>query len=214
MEVTSFPETSTLTYQCRRSMYQNTWKLTMTNFECPIVILISNIARDVPTFVNNIVSLKSLQFLLDFLWWYFFIYTLVRQFNPTAPVIPKIITRKISSNFVPILPARISTFQVAVSTFERHLTRSGSAADPLKYFLHKISVQKNRSSSKNSCKLWNFKKFKNNIFFLKQTIHNTPLTLYKGVRLTVNYIATAIWNIFLNSMLISNHSFLFTTSEA
>jgi hypothetical protein len=163
MEITSFPETSTPINQDRRFIYRKTWCLSMKNFECPIVILISHIARDSPPSANDTVLLNRLNFLLDFLWWYIFIYTILGQFNPIAPIIPKIRMRKISSNFVPIFPARISTLQVQVSTFERHSTRSGRPADTLKRVLHKISLQKNRSSSKYSRKVRKSKKFKNNL---------------------------------------------------
>ena len=166
---TSFPETSKPIYQRRHFIYQNTWSLSMKNLECRIVVLISYIARVYPSSVNDTALLNRLQFLLDFLWWYFFIYTLVCQFNPVAPIILKIRISKVSSNFIPIFPARNSALQAQVCTFERHLSRSGRAADSLKFVLHKISLHKNRSSSKNSCKLWKRKKFKNNCFFLKQT---------------------------------------------
>lgn len=57
---------------------------------------------------------------------------------------------------------------------------------------------------------------KKSLLFPKQTKQNsrTPLPLYKGVCLTVNYIPTTIWNIFLNSKFISNHNIQFTTFEA
>jgi hypothetical protein len=75
-------------------------------------------------------------------------------------------------------------FTISLCAFEQHVTRNGGAADPLKYVLYMIFLPKNIRFSKYASKLWKCIIRMFNFFFQKQK-KNTPLTLYKGVCLTV-----------------------------